>query len=153
MIRLSKLASFILPAALLFSLSATAVADEKAGDGSAKSQRTSSSKAMSVRRLVLAHGVDGHEPQEAATAFTTKEDRVYAFVEVENPGSDDTVSVVFEPPSGPAFAEIPLKVAGGAAHFRTWAFTRRAHDAGEWAVVVRDSHGKLLGRQSFTITK
>ena len=60
---------------------------------------------------------------------------------------------MFAPPTGPAFAEIPLKVGGGAAHFRTWAFTRRAHEAGEWTVVVRDAHGKVLGRQSFTITK
>lgn len=153
MIRFAKLASFALPAALLFVVPTVVHADEKAGDGSSRTERSSSAKKMSVKRLVLAHGIDGREPQDVATSFAAKEDRVYAFVEVENPGGDDTVSVVFEPPSGPAFAEIPLKVSGGAAHFRTWAFTRRAHEVGEWTVVVRDPHGKVLGRQAFTVTK
>ena len=48
---------------------------------------------------------------------------------------------------------VPLKVSGKAKHFRTWAFTRRAHEAGEWSVVVRAPGGKALARQSFTITK
>jgi hypothetical protein len=108
---------------------------------------------MSVKRLVLARGIDGHEPQDVATTFAAKDDRVYAFVEVENLGSDDTVAVVFQPPSGAALGEITLKVGGGAAHFRTWAFTRRAHEVGDWTVVVRDTHGKVLGRQTFTVTK
>ena len=154
MIRFGKLASFVISAAVLLSLPALAIADEKAGDGAARTERASSAKkTMNVKRLVLARGIDGHEPQEAATTFAAKDDRVYAFVEVENPGSDDTVSVVFEPPTGPAFGAIPLKVAGGAARYRTWAFTRRAHEIGEWAVVVRDAHDKVLGRQTFTITK
>ena len=53
--------------------------------------------------------------------------------------------------TGLSFA-VPLKVGAGAAHFRTWAFTRRAHEAGEWTVVVRDQ-GRVLARQSFTVTK
>jgi hypothetical protein len=151
--RFAKLASIVLPAALLLA-PATGHADEKAGDGASHAPRTSSAKkTMNVKRLVTARGIDGHEPQDVATSFAAREDRIYAFVEVENPGSDDAISVVFQPPSGPAFAEIPLKIGAGAAHFRTWAFTRRAHEVGEWAVVVRDTHGKVLGRQSFTITK
>jgi hypothetical protein len=111
-------------------------------------------KSLGVKRLVLAHGIDGHEPQEPTTSFTTNNDRVYAFVEVSNTTkSEETIHVVFQPPTGAALAEIPLKVGSATPRFRTWAFTRKVHEAGEWAVIVRDDHGKLLGRQSFTVAK
>jgi hypothetical protein len=135
----TKLASVVLAAAALCSFAAPAVADDT---------KTS----LEVKRLVFARGIDGHEPQDAATAFSAKEDRVYAFVELANPGADDNVDVVFTPPAGTSFS-VPLKVSGKAKHFRTWAFTRRAHEAGEWSVVVRAPGGKALARQSFTVTK
>lgn len=110
-------------------------------------------KNISVKRLVLAHGIDNREPQDATTSFNAKDDRVYAFVEVENPKkAEDSILVVFEPPAGPAHAEIPLKV-GESSRYRTWAFTRRAHEAGDWAVVVRDTHGRVLARESFTVAR
>ena len=85
----------------------------------------------STNRLEMASAV-------SSSTFKANDDRVYAFVEVENPTkTDGTIHVVFEPPTGPALAEIPLKV-GETARFRTWAFTRKAHAPGEWAVVVRD---------------
>lgn len=105
---------------------------------------------LSIKRLVLAHGVEGREPQSETTTFDAKDDRVYAFMEVENTTkAEKTVTVVFEPPSGAAFAGISLKVGEGP-RFRTWAFTRRAHEKGEWAVVVR-SGDAVLGRQTFTV--
>jgi hypothetical protein len=108
---------------------------------------------IGVKRLVLAHGVDGREPQGATTTFKTSDDRVYAFVEIENPTrAKSGINVVFEPPAGPALAEIPLEVGDGA-RFRTWAFTRRAHEPGEWTVVVRDAKHRVLARQTFTVTK
>jgi len=116
---------------------------------SASASESPATGKMAVTRLVLAHGVEAREPQSVTTEFDAKNDRVYAFVEVDNKTrSDKTISVVFEPPTGPAFAEIPLKVGDG--HFRTWAFTRRAHEKGEWAVVVR-SGDQILGRQTFTV--
>lgn len=105
---------------------------------------------MAVKRLVLAHGVDSHEPQEATTHFKKNDDRVYAFVEVASPSDDGKISVVFQPPSGGALAEIPLEVKKGA-RFRTWAFTRKAHEAGEWGVTIRDDKGRLLAQEKFTV--
>src|SRR5262249_40646745 len=73
--------------------------------------REASRKEMSVSRLVLAHGIDNREPQEPSSTFKTRDDRVYAFVEVQNPTkATGKISVIFEPPSGPALAEIPLEV-------------------------------------------
>lgn len=152
MIRFVKLASIALAAAALVTASGAARADEKPGDGTGTTQRAASSKKLAVKRLVFARGIDGHEPQDTSTTFSAREDRVYAFLEVENPGGEDGVDVVFQPPAGASFA-VPLKVGGNTSHFRTWAFTRRAHDAGEWTVVIRDAHGKVLARQSFTVTK
>lgn len=153
--RFAKLGTVALTALSLLSLSGVATAEEKPADGtgtSATTRASSSKKTLAVKRLVFARGIDGHEPQEASTTFSAKEDRVYAFLEVENPGGDGTVNVVFQPPTGLSFS-VPLKVGANAAHFRTWAFTRRAHDAGEWTVVIRDPQGKVLARQAFTVTK
>jgi len=111
---------------------------------------TATESSLNVKRLVLAHGVEGREPQSPTTSFDSKDDRVYAFVEIENATkTEKTISVVFEPPTGPALAAIPLKVGDGP-RFRTWAFTRRAHDKGEWAVVIR-SGDAVIGRQTFTV--
>jgi hypothetical protein len=150
--RFTKLASIVLTASALVSVAGVVSADQKTAGGGTGTQRASSSKTLEVNRLVFARGIDGHEPQDAATSFSAKEDRVYAFVELANPGTDDNIEVVFVPPSGVSFA-VPLKVSGGAAHFRTWAFTRKAHDAGEWTVIVRDSGNKVLARQTFVVTK
>src|SRR5262249_35053522 len=105
--------------------------------------REATPKEISVKRLVTAHGVSAHEPQDPTKTFKMQDDRVYAFVEIENPTKESgKISVVFVPPSGSALAEIPLEV-GDSSRFRTWAFTRKAHDAGEWGVVIRDEKGRL----------
>jgi len=152
MMCITKLGSMMMTTLALLAATVPASADGKAApDGSSASRPTA--KKIAVKRLVLAHGIDGHEPQEATTTFRANDDRVYAFVEIENPGrAGDAISVVFQPPSGAALAEIPLKV-GESARFRTWAFTRRAHDVGEWTVVIRDNHNRVLARQAFTVTK
>jgi hypothetical protein len=119
-------------------LGSTGVADAK-GEGK-----------MIVKRLVLAHGVDSREPQEATTRFKRSDDRVYAFVEVANTADDGTISVVFQPPSGSSLAEIPLEVKKSS-RFRTWAFTRKAHDVGQWGVTIRDEKGRVLAKETFTV--
>lgn len=132
---MTKLAAFAPLAALLLA-STTASAESSLG----------------VSRLVTAHGIDAHEPQAPATTFKANDDRVYAFVEVKNATkASEVINVVFESPKGsePAI-EIPLTV-GPSQHFRTWAFTRKAHTPGEWNVVVRDSHHRVLSQQKFTV--
>ena len=110
--------------AVLLSVPATASADPKStpagGSGSTAAKR------LGVKRLVLAHGIDGREPQDASATFKSSDDRVYAFIELDNPGKvGGAISVIFEPPSGPPVAEVPLTV-GETFRFRTWAFTRKA---------------------------
>jgi hypothetical protein len=106
---------------------------------------------LALKRLVLAHGIDNKEPQDVSTSFNAKESRVYAFVEVENPEKlPGEVTVEFEPPKGKAQGEVKLAVGEGA-RWRTWAFTRQAHEPGEWTAIVRDSKGHELGRQTFNV--
>jgi len=148
----SKLSLVTMTAAALLALPAAASADGKTAPGGGSSTRATAAKRLGVKRLVLAHGIDGREPQDPSATFTSSNDRVYAFVELENPArTADAISVVFEPPTGAALAEIPLQV-GETARFRTWAFTRRAHVAGEWTVVIRDAQHRVLARQTFTVT-
>lgn len=152
MMPFSKLGLMMLSAAALLALPAAASADGKPSPGDSSASRTTSGKRLGVKRLVLAHGVDGREPQDASSSFKSSDDRVYAFIELENPAKiADAITVVFEAPSGPPAAEIPLQV-GETARFRTWAFTRRAHVAGEWTVVIRDAQHRVLARQAFTVT-
>jgi hypothetical protein len=104
-----------------------------------------------LKRLVLAHGIENKEPLDPSASFNAKESKVYAFVEVENPEKlPGEVSVSFEPPKGKAQGEVKLAIGEGA-HWRTWAFTRQAHEAGEWTAVVKDAHGHELGRQTFEV--
>ncbi|HEY8078227.1 MAG TPA: DUF2914 domain-containing protein [Labilithrix sp.] len=113
--------------------------------------REASPKEVGVSRLVLAHGIDSHEPQQPSSTFKTHDDRVYAFVELQNPTkAAGKIEVVFEPPQGAALAPITLDF-GDSARFRTWAFTRQAHAAGEWGVVVRDDKGRLLAHETFRV--
>ena len=147
----AKLGLMMMTAAALLALPAAASADGKTGPGGGTSSRATSSKRLGVKRLVLAHGVDGREPQDPSVTFKSSSDRVYAFVELDNPArTAEAISVVFEPPTGAALAEIPLQV-GETARFRTWAFTRRANIAGEWTVVIHDAQHRVLARQTFTV--
>jgi Protein of unknown function (DUF2914) len=148
----AKLGLMMMTGLALLALPAAASADGKTAPADSGSARTTTAKRLGVKRLVLAHGIDGHEPQDASASFKSSTDRIYAFVELENPTKTaDAISVVFEPPSGPPVAEIPLAV-GETSRFRTWAFTRKAHAAGEWTVVIRDGQHRVLARQTFTVT-
>lgn len=120
----------------------------------APSARAETAKPLAVKRLVLAHGVANHEPSDATTTFKQNDDRVYAFLEVENAtGARTGVSVVFVSPKGETMGSIPLAV-GESKRFRTWAFTRKAHETGEWSVIIReDGKHEVLARQTFTVAK
>ena len=64
-----------LVAAALLSVPVTASADGKTtpAGGSA----SASAKKLGVKRLVLAHGIDGHEPKDGTGTFKSSDDRVY----------------------------------------------------------------------------
>lgn len=111
---------------------------------------------LGVRRLVVAEGVERgrREPVGAASSFKLGNvDRLYAFVEVENPArSEAEVFVTFEPAdNGASQGQVSLDV-GAAPRWRTWAYTRGVKKAGIWAAVVRSSDGTVLARTRFEVT-
>jgi len=116
-----------------------------------KATPRATAKKLEVKRLVLARGGANREPLDADTVFNAKESRVWAFVELENPErAPGQVFVSFEPPKGKPSGEVALAVGDGA-RWRTWAFTRQAHESGEWHAIVRDDHGRELARQAFEV--
>ena len=107
---------------------------------------------LAVKRITIAKGVENHEPKEASDTIESKTEKVYAFVEVDNPQKlPGEITVEFQPPSKKYEGRIALGV-GESSRWRTWAFTRQAHEAGEWTAIVRDDRGHELAREKFTVT-
>ena len=107
---------------------------------------------LHVKRLVLAHSVASHEPVDVATSFSAAQnDRIYAFVEVDNPErAESQIVVTFEPEHGSPTGFVRLDV-GASPRWRTWAYTRAVHQPGTWAAVVRDRNGIELARTAFEV--
>jgi hypothetical protein len=108
---------------------------------------------LRIKRLVLATGVSGREPEGAAKIFRQGDlDKLYAFVEVENRTREPAeITVTFEPPQGRSeHGNVKLAV-GGHPRWRTWAYTRTARQVGSWTAVVKDERGRTLARAPFEI--
>jgi hypothetical protein len=120
-----------------------APADKPAIDTSAK---------VRIKRLVVAHDVKNREPVGPATTFEAADDRIFAFVEVENVDHAETAIYVHFVRDGEPVRDrgIELRV-GAAPRWRTWAFTRLAKQPGSWDVVVRNARGKEIGRMGFEV--
>jgi hypothetical protein len=118
-----------------------------------KTAATETSHSLSIKRLVVATGMNHKEPEGVATLFRKSEvDKLYAYVEVENDSqSKEQITVSFEPPDGRiARGNVTLDV-GSSKRWRTWAFTKNADQVGSWTAVVKDADGRTLARQPFEI--
>lgn len=105
---------------------------------------------LSVGRLTLASGILEREPILPSKIFVG--DPLYAFFEAVNPtDSAEQLIVTFEHESGETVGFIPLTVPEQRKRYRTWGLTRNLHLIGEWSAVVRDSQGKELAREKFTV--
>lgn len=109
---------------------------------------------LKVKKLVLATDVKrpSREPEGVATSFKQGEfKKIYAYVEVANPGDESEIVVRFEPPSDkPAAGQVKLSV-GTSPRWRTWAKARSLDEKGEWTAVVSTTSGKELAREKFVI--
>lgn len=107
---------------------------------------------LSVKRLVIAKGVEGREPVSPASTFSRGEaERIYAFVEVGNEDkSPSAITVSFFRDGKPEGGGVELRV-GASPRWRTWAYTRLANEPGAWHVVVRGPKGQELARDRFEI--
>lgn len=107
---------------------------------------------IKVKRFVIASDVVDREPVQASTVYSkAATERVYAFVEVDNPALVKTeLSVVFVPPGQPSFP-VALSI-GPLKRYRTWAYTRKLGAVGAWRVEVRGGD-VVLATTSFELTE
>ena len=128
-----------------------ASADGDDADKGDASEPAVASATLRVKRLEVATGVAGREPVGAAQSFSlSDDDKLYAFVELDNQARAAThVKVTFVPPKGSA-TSVKLKV-GEAPRWRTWAKRSVGKARGTWQVVVRDDDGHEIGRKSFEV--
>lgn len=114
----------------------------------------SDGKSLKVKRLVLATSVDrsSREPEGVGTAFTKGEfEKLYAFVELSNPGDESEIIVTFDPPSDkPAKGRVRLDV-GSSPRWRTWATSKGLDETGEWTAIVTAPDGRVLAKETFEI--
>ncbi len=110
--------------------------------------------ALQVNRLVVATEVDRdrRQPLGQAARFEKGDfEKLYAFLEIDNPGGESEIVVSFDPPSDkPEKGRVTLGV-GTSPKWRTWAFSRAFDEAGSWEAVVRTTSGKELARTPFEV--
>lgn len=108
-----------------------------------------------VRRLIVATGIEGHEPTGASDVFELgAQRRLYAFVDAVNETDEPVqVRVTFEPERGESAGHVTLNVPASVSRYRTWAYTRHVYTEGRWHVVVRDTEGRVLARRPFDVER
>lgn len=107
---------------------------------------------LSIKRFIVAAGVENREPVGASDSFIAGDARVYAFVEMANrSASDGEVVIAFERGSTRA-GMVELEIPAKCGRWRTWGYTRGLRQAGSWDVVVRDeASGKELARKTIEV--
>ena len=120
----------------------------------AKAKAKSAGRELSVKKLVVATGVErgSREPVGVSESFKQGEfEKIVAYVELENPGDESEVQVSFDPPSdGATKGNVWLDV-GTSPRWRTWASTKGVAEKGEWTAVVKTRDGRELARESFVV--
>ncbi len=100
-----------------------------------------------VRDFVLTNAIVGREPTNEATAFTTHDEKAFAFARINNTGASTAVNVVwhFE---GTQHASVWLNV-GQSPGWRTW--SSAILKTGNWSVTLVDAGGSVLVQRSFIV--
>ena len=109
---------------------------------------------LRVRRARIATAVEDREPVEPGAVFQGDEERIYAFLELQN--RDEyvrQVNVTFEHESGFATGDVTLDLPAEVWRWRTWAYTRHATRPGQWTAVVSDEHGEVIAEVPFLVTE
>ena len=110
--------------------------------------------ALKVKKLVVATDVERSKrlPSGEASSFKKGEfDKLYAFLEVENPGDEADVVVSFDPPSDKSEKGNIALAVGRSPGWRTWGFSRSFDETGSWTAIVRTKDGKELARTEFEV--
>jgi hypothetical protein len=107
----------------------------------------------SARRLIVTHAIEDREPVDDLEVVDdlSRGDRLYAFVELANAGDATEVDVVFRHESGLSVGHVALALPAHVRRHRTWAYSTRVEEPGNWTAVVRDRDGRTLAVTSFEV--
>lgn len=112
---------------------------------------------LRVRRMQVTSGIEAREPVDHPSSFGPDDERVYAFVELSNPGDAPRELVVTFEHGARATGRVTLEVPAHMPRYRTWAWTEGAHHATQgdepeaWTAVVRDESGDEIATDTFTV--
>ncbi len=100
-----------------------------------------------VRDFVLTNDVVDREPTNEAAAFTTRDEKAFAFARINNTGAPTTVRVVWRH-EGMEHGSVWLNV-GMSSGWRTWSSANLR--PGNWSVTLVDAGGSVLVQRSFIV--
>ena len=107
---------------------------------------------LELRRLVMARGVENHEPVGSAESFVHDGTALFAFMQVANPSSEDQEIVIrYQHSSGQIVGPVQLNVPAGSRGWRTFTRTYWIRHPGVWTVSVETTDGQQLGQHEFTM--
>lgn len=113
----------------------------------------SSTTRITVAEVVIATGVEDHEPVGVGTTFPAGTP-LYCFIRAQNrTGAEGTITVSWETtenPVGRARGGTSLTIPARPT-FRTYARTAVERPAGSYRCVVRGDQGRVLGSADFTV--
>ncbi len=101
-----------------------------------------------VRDFVLTNDVVDREPTNEAAAFTTHDEKAFAFARINNTGAPTAVKVVWRR-EGMQHGSVWLNV-GMSSGWRTWS-SANIRRPGNWSVTLVDAGGSVLGQRSFIV--
>lgn len=112
-----------------------------------------SGHALRARRITVTHAIEDREPVDELDVVDARQegDRLYAFIDLANAGEATEVDVTFRHESGLTVGHVALPVPAHVSRHRTWAYSSRIEEPGNWTAVVRDGEGRTLAVHNFEV--
>ncbi|MEM9190340.1 MAG: hypothetical protein AAGF12_14240 [Myxococcota bacterium] len=108
-------------------------------------------EALTLRRLEVTRSIEGREPLDPGTSFSSVQAPLFAFIDCANEGAEDQeLMVTFEHESGRTAGHVALEIPAEVPRWRTWMRSSHVTVPGAWEAVVRVD-GEVIGRQPFVV--
>lgn len=122
------------------------------GLGTAAAQSDAEPADPTLNQAVIAGGVEAHQPVGTEGPFVANGERVYVFLDVNNPGPDPVVYTVNWHHVDRDRQSSQTIEAGRSPRWRTWVYRRATErTAGSWRVEVVAPNGDVQAELDFTI--
>jgi hypothetical protein len=107
--------------------------------------------APTLSRAVIARGVDHHLPTGTDAPFTADGERLYVYLEVDNPGAETVYTVRWHQLDNDRHFTQTIEV-GHSPRWRTWVYhSMTASHAGQWEVEVVAPDGSVQSTLDFQV--